>query len=177
MSIIGSFDGEQTAVTLSSKSEIHAFGEEVARLRTRRRWSRSMLIKRLDRVLEAKGLVDYNCSEAWLHRLENGTVVKVPHQIVDALCEALQCTLREQANLLLFADRNVLRDTSSATPEVMKLFNYMMVDLYSETAQILALLTEQRTIAELSDVELYELFFAALEIVIVSRRSKTTSQG
>lgn len=160
------------AAIKKSKSEVPAFGEEIARLRTRRDWSRSTLIKRLDRILAAAATDDdKDYSEAWLSRLESGEIVKIPRRIVNALAEALQCTPRERARLLLLADKNILLDTSATVTEVVEVFNYQMLTIYDETCQFLGDLMQDRHLAQLSDAELSEIFLDALVMVIAERHS------
>jgi len=74
-------------------------GEEIARLRTCRRWSRAQLVIRLYDELATDDPNYDSISETWLARLENGRMVKVPRQTIEALCRALRCTSRERATL------------------------------------------------------------------------------
>src|SRR3712207_1060810 len=94
--------------------DARAFGGEIARLREQRRWTRPAFLRRIDDVLGAIDDQYEPRSDAWLHRLENGQIVKLPRPIINAICDALECSPRERAKLLLLADRNVLRDTPAS---------------------------------------------------------------
>lgn len=159
----------------NSKSEIPAFGDEIARLRSRKKWSRSMLIKRLSRTLITWG-DDKDYSEAWLFRLENGEIVKIPRRIVIGLAEALQCTLRERARLLLLADKNILFDPETELTEVKEMVNYLLLLLYEDVSRFLSDVMENRNANKLDDEELKEIFFAAIEEMIEEQRSRESPQ-
>ena len=60
-------------------------GEAIARLRTLRGWTRTQLLTRLLRELSPSDPYYESVSETWLARLENGRMVKVPRQTVEAL--------------------------------------------------------------------------------------------
>ena len=112
-------------------------GEAIARLRTMRRWSRAQLVIRLfDEIAPDDPNYD-SISETWLARLENGRMVKVPRQTVEALCRALRCSAHERAWVLLSADRNVLADDISEPCAVAELLTYVMDRLYAETHEAL----------------------------------------
>ncbi|WP_322489345.1 helix-turn-helix transcriptional regulator [Chloroflexus sp.] len=155
-----------------SRSEVPAFGEEIARLRTRREWSRSTLIKKLDRVLaEAGDTTAKDYSEAWLGRLENGEIVKISRHIVVCLANALQCSPRERAKLLLLADKNILLDAGTTNAAVIEVFNYQMMAIYDKMSGFLASLLASHRSASLSDDELREIFLTALEMVVTDYRA------
>lgn len=174
-------DGQETlalatynrmACVKKSRSEVPAFGEEIARLRTQREWSRSMMIKKLDRVLADAGdttVKDY--SEAWLGRLESGEIVKVSRHIVIILADTLQCSPRERARLLLLADKNVLLDANTTNTAVVEVFNYQMMAISEKVFGFLSSLVASHRIASLSDDELREIFLTALEMVVKHYRA------
>jgi transcriptional regulator with XRE-family HTH domain len=145
-------------------------GEEVARLRNTRNWSRAKLIVRLYDVLDADDPTLDHISESWLKRLENGHTVKMPRQTVEVLCQALHCTAKERARLLLYADRSIFVDCNGAPDAVAEALNYMIDRLYTETGEILAGLIGQRRAADLDEQELFELTATVLELVIKRRR-------
>lgn len=144
-------------------------GAEIARLRTRRNWSRAKLIARLYDELGPDDPNFDTISESWLKRLENGHVVKVPRQTIEALCRALQCTPREHARLLLYADRNGL--VGAADPDqVSELLHYTMLRISADAHDILSSLIGQRRAADLDDQEYLELTKTALELVIAQQK-------
>src|SRR5262249_60243498 len=108
-------------------------GEAIARLRTARRWSRAHLVIRLYDELSPDDPSYESVSETWLARLENGRMVKVPRQTVEALCRALRCNPRERAWVLLHADRNVLAESASQPTPAAEALTFVMERLYAET--------------------------------------------
>lgn len=146
-------------------------GEAIARLRTLRRWSRAQLIIRLFDEL-APDDPNYNSiSETWLARLENGRMVKVPRQTVEALCRALRCTGQERATVLLHADRSVLAEHDSTPDTAAEALTYIMDRLYHETYDVFQSMIGQRPAASLDEGELLQMTAAALD-VLVARQSK-----
>jgi len=139
-------------------------GEGIARLRTARGLSRAKLIARLLDKLDPSDPNYDSISEAWLARLENGRMVKVSREVIEALCKALHCTKRDRAEVLQLYDRNVLNNNT----EVAKLLNQTMDRLYTEAENILTSLLNQRRATDLDEQEMFELTAAALEIVIKS---------
>jgi transcriptional regulator with XRE-family HTH domain len=149
-------------------------GEAIARLRTARRWSRAHLIIRLYDELSPDDPCYDSISETWLARLENGRMVKVPRQTVEALCRALRCTARERAHVLLHADRSALADAESAPTATAELLAYVMDRLYNETYDMLGALLDQRSPASLDDIEAFELAATALD-TLITRRSRQSA--
>jgi transcriptional regulator with XRE-family HTH domain len=147
-------------------------GEAIARLRTLRGWTRTQLLTRLYRELSPSDPYYESVSETWLARLENGRMVKVPRQTVEALCRALRCNPRERAWVLLHADRNVLAEpepASEPTPAAEAL-TFVMERLYAETRDNLNTALASRETSELCELELFELAAAALEQALARRR-------
>ena len=151
-------------------------GEAIARLRTARRWSRAHLVIRLYDELSPDDPCYDSISETWLARLENGRMVKVPRQTVEALCRALRCTPRERAHVLLHADRCALADTEGAPTATAELLAYVMDRLYNETHEMLGALLNQRSPASLDDVEVFELAATALD-ALIARRNRQAAQA
>ncbi len=147
-------------------------GEAIARLRTTRRWSRAQLVIRLYDEISPDDPNYESISETWLARLENGRMVKVPRQTVEALCRALRCSAKERARVLLSADRNVLADDITEPCPVAELLTYVMDRLYSETHEALRSQLGQRDVTELDDLEQYELAQAALDLLIARKRQR-----
>lgn len=144
-------------------------GEAIARLRTARRWSRAHLVIRLYDELSPDDPSYDSISETWLARLENGRMVKVPRQTVEALCRALRCTPRERAHVLLHADRCALTDADATPTAPAEVLAYVMDRLYSETYDLLAGMVGTREPEALDETELLDMASAALETLIARR--------
>jgi transcriptional regulator with XRE-family HTH domain len=145
-------------------------GEAIARLRTKRRWTRTQLLTRLLREMTPTDPYYESASETWLARLENGRMVKVPRATVEALCRALRCSPRERAWVLLHADRNVLADTAGAPTPAAELLTFVVERLYVETGDSLNALLTAREATASSELELFEIAAAALEQALARRR-------
>ena len=152
-------------------------GEAIARLRTARRWSRAHLVIRLYDELTPDDPSYDSISETWLARLENGRMVKVPRQTVEALCRALRCTPRERAHVLLHADRCALAEADSAPTPPSELLAYVMERLYSEAYEVLnGLLQQHPALDDLDDSELFEMTASALD-TLITRRARQQAQA
>ncbi|HEY7340095.1 MAG TPA: helix-turn-helix transcriptional regulator [Ktedonobacterales bacterium] len=153
-------------------------GEAIARLRTLRGWSRAQLIIRLYNELPPEDPNYDSISETWLARLENGRMVKVQRQTVEALCRALHCSPQERAWVLLYADRNVLVDAESAPTPAAEALTFVMDRLYAEAGDLLtAMVSQQPGIAQ-DELSLLEATAAALEYVIEHhRRTPQTTEA
>lgn len=147
-------------------------GEAIARLRTQRRWSRAQLVIRLYSELSPDDPSYDSVSETWLARLENGRMVKVPRQTVEALCRALHCSARERAHVLLYADRNVLAEADTEPTLAAEALTYAMDRLYAEARDLLTTMLGQRSTAALDELEVLEATAAALDEVIGRRRRR-----
>jgi transcriptional regulator with XRE-family HTH domain len=150
-------------------------GEAIARLRTLRGWTRTQLLTRLFRELAPSDPYYESVSETWLARLENGRMVKVPRQTVEALCRALRCNPRERAWVLLHADRNVLAEPASQPTPAAEALTFVMERLYAETHDSLNAVLSTRATTELCELELFELAAAALEQALARRRRAALS--
>lgn len=144
-------------------------GEEIARLRTSRGWTRAKLVSRLYEEIEANDPNFDSISESWLARLEDGRMVKVRRQTLEALCRALNCSHRERTGVLLAADRNTLTEDGVSDPAAVVL-NYVMVQVHAEAKEILTDLIGQRRALDLDDQELLEITATALSIVLKRHR-------
>lgn len=152
-------------------------GEAIARLRTLRGWSRAQLIIRLYNELPPEDPNYDSISETWLARLENGRMVKVQRQTVEALCRALRCSPQERAWVLLYADRNVLVDAECAPTPAAEALTFVMDRLYAEAGDLLtAMVSQQPGIAQ-DELSLLEATAAALEYVIEHHRRAPASEA
>jgi transcriptional regulator with XRE-family HTH domain len=147
-------------------------GEAIARLRTSRRWSRAQLVIRLYDEL-APNDPNYNSiSETWLARLENGRMVKVPRQTVEALCRALRCSAQERSTVLLHADRSVLAQHDSTPDTIAEALTYVMDRLYHETFDIFEEMIGQRSATLLDETELLQMTAIALDCLAARQRKQ-----
>lgn len=152
-------------------------GEAIARLRTLRRWSRAQLVVRLYNEITPDDPCYESISETWLARLENGRMVKVPRQTIEALCRALRCTSQERSWVLLCADRSVLAEADAEPTPVAELLTYAMERLYSEAHEALALMIGQRDAVTLNEQELLEVTAAALETLLARQHARQAANG
>ena len=141
-------------------------GAKIGQLRESRGWKRPKLVARLLDTLDIDDPNYDSICEAWLARLETGRMVKVPRQTLEALCRALNCTERERADVMLYADRSVLNQPDEHPNRIAEVLNYGIARLHREAESILKTLISQRHTADLSDDELYELFIAAVNIIL-----------
>ncbi|MBK9945556.1 MAG: helix-turn-helix domain-containing protein [Kouleothrix sp.] len=86
------------------------WGALIRTMREKRQWKRRELIARYQQRLEERN-PNYDLSEipseTWLGRVETGQSATVTRQNIVLLCEALECTQKEQVDVLLAADRNI----------------------------------------------------------------------
>lgn len=153
-------------------------GEAIAQLRTMRRWSRAHLVIRLYDEISPDDPNYDSISETWLARLENGRMVKVPRQTVEALCRALRCNARERAHVLLHADRCALTDAECRPTPPSEVLAFVMDRLYSEAYEVLNGLLRERASAdlgELDDLDLFEMTASALD-TLITRRERQQAQ-
>lgn len=156
----------------SPERSTRRFGEEIARLRVARGWSRTKLISQLHDELDDQEARRDSLGETWLARLETGRVVKVPRHLAEALCRALHCTPKERARLLLYGDRNVLAGAEHAPDRVAEVLTYLIDRLYADVYDFLSNAIGNRQIADLDDQEVFELCAAALELQLRRRRPR-----
>ena len=147
-------------------------GEAIARLRTARRWSRAQFLIRLFDELSPDDPNYDSISETWLARLENGRMVKVPRQTIEALCRALRCTPQERAWVLLHADRSLFTDHDHEPTPAGELLTYVMDQLYTEAREVLNGLVGQRPASALDEAELLEVTAAALDVLRARRQQR-----
>ena len=155
-----------------SRTELMAYGAEIGRLRVSRGWAQSRLLKELDRVLARVGYEGKLLSEKWLGRLENGRSVILPRQIFNALGEALSCTDEELARLHLLADRNVVVIIPGVTTKLKERFNYLVFKFLDDMSTIIDSQTASQINVQLSEEDMDELIYSAVELIIAERRSR-----
>jgi len=149
---------------------IRRCGAAIARLRTLRGWSRAKLIARLYDQIDPTAPVYDRISVAWLARLEQGRVVKLPRAMLDALCRALECTPHERIQLLLLADRNALGSADSAPTPAALAIAYTAAQLYDEAHATMSELIGSRSLDAIGDLDLLEIAAASLQELISRRR-------
>lgn len=152
-------------------------GEAIARLRTLRRWSRAQVVVRLYNEISPEDPSYESISETWLARLENGRMVKVPRQTIEALCRAMRCTPQERSWVLLCADRSVLAEPDAEPSAVAELLTYTMERLYSEAHEALAAMMGHREAVALEEQEMLEVTAAALETLLARHQARQAANG
>jgi transcriptional regulator with XRE-family HTH domain len=149
---------------------IRRCGAAIARLRTLRGWSRAKLIARIYDQIDPTDPGYDRISIAWLARLEQGRIVKLPRALLDALCRALECTPHERAGLLLLADRNALGCPGCAPTAAAHVLAYAAARLHDGAHATIAELIGSRSLDTLSDRELLEIVAASLQELLKQRR-------
>jgi transcriptional regulator with XRE-family HTH domain len=149
---------------------IRRCGAAIARLRTLRGWSRPKLIARLYDQIDPTAPVYDRISVAWLARLEQGRVVKLSRETLDALCCTLECTLQERIQLLLLADRNMLGSADSAPTPTALAIAYTAAQMYDEAHATISQLIGSRSLDAIDDLDLLEIAAASIQELIIRRR-------
>ena len=142
---------------------IRRCGAAIARLRTLRGWSRAKLITRLYDQIDPTAAIYDHISVAWLARLEQGRVVKLPRVMLDALCRALECTPHERIQLLLLADRNALDCADRAPAPAALAIAYIAAQLYDEAHATISEWIGSRSLDAIGDLDLLEIAAASLQ--------------
>lgn len=99
-----------------------AFGEEIARLRTRKRWSRADL-------LDLIGHDECLTNETSIKRLENGEIIKLPYITVHRLSKALECTEKETSNLFYLSGKNIFKGSSGNINVFMQELHFIVFNI------------------------------------------------
>lgn len=153
-------------------SRRHAeIGDAISRIRTKRRWSRTKLATKVLPLLEGSDFED-TVTEAWLKRLESGKVAKIPWEILNALCSALACSLREHSRIMLLANMNVLDEGAETITPALELLNFGVRSMKEEASNILVDLLQDTQADTLDDEELLELTYTAMEMVLQRRKRR-----
>jgi transcriptional regulator with XRE-family HTH domain len=152
-------------------------GEAIARIRTIRGWSRAQLVLRLYNEMSSDDPSYESLSETWLARLENGRMVKIPRQTIEALCTALRCSPQERAWVLLHADRSILCPPDGQIGLVEEALTVVVERLYAEERETLARLLESGSSEPLDEHEIIEATASALQRLITRRRPRQQAAG
>ena len=151
-------------------------GDEIARLRNDRGWTRTQLVVRTLYMLGPDHPFTEVISENWLNRLESGRLVKVPHQAIEIICKALECNDGEKIAVMMYADRNPLADQDGiSTPEA-EMLGRIMVHLYRTTdiPFMLGALRGDRRASALTTEEIDEIAKAIVAVLANKRKVSTT---
>jgi len=140
-------------------------GEEIARLRVSRGWTRWQLATKLPYVMQDKDPSRDAVSEAWLARLETGRKVIINRETLEAFCRALNCTPQERARLLLHADRSVFPNAPEEPDDAAEALAYVMNQVYTEAREVLTDALKQRRARDLDNAELLELVSKAIKLI------------
>lgn len=141
------------------------FGEEVAKDRTRHLWGRARLANEILRYLPSHDRLWKSCGESYIKRLETGRVVKITRVQLEAICSALECTPERRAELLLYADRNVVANGNELPSPAAHVYNVVIERRFRQMESILAALLEDRRRDKLSHEEMEEFVDDAWDLV------------
>jgi transcriptional regulator with XRE-family HTH domain len=149
------------------EASVQRCSAEIARLRTKRNWSRAKLVARLYDELELGDPNFDSISESWLKRLESGQMVKLSRQTLEAICKALNCTPQERVSVLILADRNVFAEADGTTERVAVALTRALIHLKANPMvhEILGNIIGQRRAEDLDENELLELIVTAERLV------------
>lgn len=143
-------------------------GNEVLKMRTAKGLTRTQLIKRIsDRLGYDHPLYD-TVTEGWLARLEQGRLVRLPHELIITVCDALCCTLQERVNILISGGRNVFSPEEEPS-ELEKMLAYVMAELGVSGNIVLGGLLKNRPAASLSTDEMMLMVATTLKVLIERR--------
>lgn len=161
----------------NSKSKTHPneLGDFVANIRTKRRLSRSRLVKRMYKHIAEGFVIDETVSEGIIRTIEEGTRVTISKQFLELLALALECTPHEYADMLLFADKNILISTSSDITPCMRIYNTAMLEIYDSFRALLEETTYKYDISTFDFEEICELLDSALIVAKSNRKNKKDS--
>jgi transcriptional regulator with XRE-family HTH domain len=151
---------------------IRRSGAAIARLRTLRGWSRAKLIAHLYDQIDPADPVHDRISIAWLARLEQGRIVKLPRTMLDALCRALECTPHERIGLLLLADRNVLGYANDAPSAAAHVLAYAAARLHDDAHATISERIGSRPLDAMDDLDMLEIAAASLQELLKQRRDR-----
>lgn len=140
-------------------------GEEIARLRMSRSWTRWQLATKLLYVMDNNDPNRNTVSETWLARLETGRKVIISRETLEAFCRALNCTPPERARLLLHADRSIFTNGPQEPDDAAEALTYVMNQVYIEAREVLTDALKQRRASDLDSAELLELVSKAIRLV------------
>lgn len=147
------------------------FGYEVRRLRASQGLTRAMLVERLvDALDERAEKYPYIC-EAWLEAIEQNRKLKIRRDVIEALCEALSCSLSEKAALLCLADKNVLVISEETADQFGELFHEILPWLHREAKEIVDTIPDLQA-QNLTPEEKEEILGSVLELILKKRRSQ-----
>lgn len=156
----------------SRGSPSSAFGEHVARTRTKRGFTRRQFVFVLHDAMTTDDPMYHKVSESWLGRLENGDAKRqLPDLTIMAIAKALRCTGKEQTDLLLYAGRNVLTQEHQRPTHGVEVLNYVTHYIYQEAQELLAAINKKAGTKDLDELEMLEIIHDILSILIERRRT------
>ncbi len=107
------------------------FGAEIARLRTRRVWSRTDFVNEVHRRLPDNHPLRQRISNDWLRYVEEGRRVNLSRAHIFGLAEVAADTEEAFVKLVMLADRNILSDDNGTISSTGIGLTYMMSRLYA----------------------------------------------
>jgi transcriptional regulator with XRE-family HTH domain len=146
------------------------FGDEVARLRTKRGLSRARFISRLYALQSFDTSLRETISESLLRQIEEGTKVKITRHIIELFCLVLECNPGERLNLMIAADRNVLANSDGAIDPEAEVLLRAVDEIYNNSTArtLLKLLLTNKETATLNNHEIFEI----LERILMLTKAK-----
>jgi transcriptional regulator with XRE-family HTH domain len=147
-------------------------GAEVGRLRTSKGLSRQQLFTRVYRHLDNDDPILEVINESWLKRVETGEVVNLTRRMLEVLCQGLDCTEKQKARLLLYADRSVLVKDGEKPDRATEVLNYVMQQAYTGAHEILLNNLGDHRMEDLDEQEVIELAIKALTLAMKQRQRR-----
>ncbi len=141
--------------------DVKRCGEAIARIRAKRELSRSAVIRRICRQADTNVSDDELPNEDWLARLESGQLVRPAWTMLEALCQALECTPQQRAQILMLGTGSVL-----GTDPLSEMLNYVIDLIQREARGPLESLVGQRRAHTLDEHELRILTVKALKLAL-----------
>jgi len=147
-----------------------SWGSLLKEVRERRQFTRGQLIARFQAEL-ANNDPDYDftevISEPWLARAEKNGVANADQRTLHLLCRALQCSLIEQMQIMLAAERNMLLNDAGEMTEEMLLIIFLARSLHANPAvrKLARMLMHNRRFFDLSESDRSEIITEMLKVV------------
>jgi hypothetical protein len=139
-------------------------GQTIARLRSKRNWSRATLVRKIYGKLSEEDELVIN--EESLKDLEEGAKVKIPRRLIDILMNGLECTPAERLEILVAADRNILNDGTTGSSRESDFFHRILQDIYYNPIARVMLnsLLEGQEVQNLNPKEMIHILSSIVEL-------------
>ena len=152
-------------------------GQTIARLRSKRNWSRAILLRKIYGKLSEED--ELAITEESLKDLEEGAKVKIPRRLVDILMNGLECTPAERLEILVAADRNILNDGTAASAQESDFFHRFIQEIYYNpiARTMLNSLLEGQEVQSLNIKEMIHILSSIVELSDDKSFQKVTIQA